>query len=278
MPAAAVRERIETLFGKIEGEPYALSGGDINELWLVNTSSGRIVLKTHKNPYPGMFPAEAYGLNLLRSAAAFRVPEVFEVNEGYLLMEYISPARAQAVPGDHLGHTLAALHRKTAPFYGLDRDNYIGTLPQSNARHLKAADFYREQRLIPQFKTAVNNGYTFHNLDTFLLQLEALIPEEPSSLIHGDLWNGNFMVSREGDLCLIDPATSYASREMDLAMMALFGGFPKSYTDAYNEAFPLHPSWEERIPLWQLYYILVHLNLFGAGYYSRCIQIMRGYL
>ncbi len=86
------------------------------------------------------------------------------------------------------------------------------------------------------------------------------------------------MVSREGEPCLIDPAVSYASREMDLAMVSLFGGFPKNYIRAYSEVYPLQPSWEERIPLWQLYYILVHLNLFGAGYYSRCMQIIKKYI
>ena len=278
MPGAKVRERIESLFGRIEGEPHTLAGGDINEIWLVNTASGKIVLKTRKDPYPGMFRAEAHGLQVLRSAAAFRIPEVYEVQEGYLLLEYIPQGRPQDITGEQLGHTLAALHRKRNAFYGFDRDNYIGTLPQSNARHHDAVRFYREERLLPQFELAVNNGYTFGNLEAFLQKLEALIPEEPASLIHGDLWAGNFMVSREGDLCLIDPAASYASREMDLAMMALFGGFPKSHTGAYHEAFPLQPSWEERIPLWQLYYILVHLNLFGAGYYSRCVQIMKRYL
>ncbi|WP_224488812.1 fructosamine kinase family protein [Robertkochia flava] len=278
MLSEPLRNAIDSRFGKVQAPPEPLHGGDINEVWLVHTSFGKIVLKTHSDPYPGMFPAEAKGLNLLSRSDTFRNPEVYLDSEAYLIMEYISPGAPQQVKGNQLGNALAGLHRNTAALYGLDHDNYIGSLPQSNRQHKNAAEFYVQERLLPQFEMAINKGYTFRGLDNFLQKLEVLIPEEPASLINGDLWSGNYMVSEKAEPCLIDPAVSYASREMDLAMMALFGGFPKNHIPAYNEVYPLTPLWEQRIPLWQLYYILVHLNLFGSGYYSRVMQIIKTYI
>ncbi|MBL7472416.1 fructosamine kinase family protein [Robertkochia sediminum] len=272
-----VRCDIEQQLGTITGDPSTLHGGDINNVFLVNIANDRVVIKTHATPYPGMYEAEASGLIALSKAAGFRIPKVHYTCDAYIALEYITPGPQQQVKGAALGIALSSLHQTTSEVYGWDHDNYIGSLPQSNAQHKDGIAFYREERLLPQFKRAKNKGFTFRNLDTFLKNLDDLIPQEPASLIHGDLWSGNFMVSDRGEPCLIDPATCYANREMDLAMMALFGGFPKNYTDSYNEAYALYPRWKERIPLWQLYYILVHLNLFGAGYYSRCMQIIKRY-
>lgn len=225
-----------------------------------------------------MFGAEARGLELLEQTKAFRIPEVYQVTNTHLLMEYIPEGNKQQVNGERFGRALARLHSHRKSEYGLPDNNYIGSLRQSNKPHKSGGDFYRNERLLPQFKMATEKGFRFKDLEAFLNKLDGLIPEEEASLIHGDLWSGNYMVSRSGEPCLIDPAVSYANREMDLAMMALFGGFPKTYTYAYEEVYPLQPGWQERIALWQLYYILVHLNLFGSGYYSRVIQIMKRYL
>lgn len=273
-----VRSDIEQRLGTITGDPRPLHGGDINHVFLLNVGNHHVVIKTHDTPYPGMYQAEGSALKALASAAGFRIPKVLYTCEAYIALEYIVPGSHLQVKGAALGSALSSLHEITSDTFGWEHDNYIGSLPQSNTRHKHGVDFYREERLIPQFERAKNNGFTFRNLDSFLKNLDNLIPEEPASLIHGDLWSGNYMVSDRGEPCLIDPAICYANREMDLAMMALFGGFPKNYIDTYNEAIPLSSGWKERIPLWQLYYILVHLNLFGAGYYSRCIQIMKGFL
>jgi hypothetical protein len=114
-------------------------------------------------------------------------------------------------------------------------------------------------------------------LDAFYKQVEQLIPDELPALIHGDLWSGNYLVNSENKPCLIDPAVAYAPREMDLAMMKLFGGFDERMFQAYQESFPLENDFEERIPLWQLYFILAHVNLFGGHYYSRAKEIMAYY-
>lgn len=275
------RDIIEAIF-PVTNDPQPgitpLHGGDINSVYLVSSQSIQTVLKTNRKVYPGMFPAEAMGLEALRMADTFRVPEVLQVSEQYLLLEYIPEGEKQLVSAETYGRSLAGLHLNQEKTFGFTTNNYIGSLPQRNGIHDRGADFYREERLLPQFETALNKGYRFKNLEVFLKKLETLIPEEKPSLIHGDLWSGNYMVSHKGEPCLIDPATCYAHREMDHAMMALFGGFPSRYTASYNEVYPLSAAWESRIPLWQLYYMLVHLNIFGSGYYSRCVQIMRRYL
>lgn len=273
-----VRREIQVLFGRIEGNPQRLHGGDINDVWHLTTSRGEIVVKTRNISLAGMYRAEAAGLQALSRPGCFRIPDVLHVSEAFLALEYIAPGPGQSVHGEKLGEALACLHHNTATFFGWDHDNFIGSLPQSNTTHPTSVSFYREERLLPQFRLALQNGFTFRHLEHFLQRLEDIIPEEPASLVHGDLWSGNYMVSAKGEPCLIDPATCYASREMDLAMMALFGGFPKNCTEAYQQAYPLQSQWKERVPLWQLYYVLAHLNLFGAGYYSRCIQIMKTYL
>ena len=160
---------------------------------------------------------------------------------------------------------------------GLEKDNFIGSLPQYNYHCRSAADFYIEQRLQPQFTMAGQRGFVFDNLNACYRNMRDEIPNEASSLIHGDLWGGNFMVNEQGLPCLIDPAVAYASREQDIAMMHLFGGFDTQLFEIYNEEFPLQQGWKDRLPLFQLYYLLVHLNLFGDSYYQSVKRIVDKY-
>ncbi len=125
---------------------------------------------------------------------------------------------------------------------------------------------------------ALQKGFSFSNIKRLYKNIYDEIPEESSSLIHGDLWNGNFMIDKNGMPALIDPAVSYASREMDIAMMHLFGGFDPILFETYNETYPLVNNWRDRLPLWQLYYLLVHLNLFGSSYYSRVKDVVDRYV
>lgn len=273
-----LKEAILKYTGETDPGMERLYGGDINQVVLIKGRRGKAVLKTNNHPLQGMFKAEAKGLETLSQCEAFCVPQVLAVDEGFLLMTYIEPGSKNKASADTLGRALGSLHNIKSKCFGFSHDNYIGSLPQSNRRHENSVDFYREERLLPQFESAINKGYKIRDTDLFLNRLQELIPEEPASLVHGDLWSGNYMVSAKGEPCLIDPAVSYSSRETDLAMMALFGGFPKNYVAAYEEVTPLVPGWQDRVSLWQLYYILVHLNLFGSGYYSRVIQIVKRYL
>lgn len=229
-----------------------------------------------------MFEAEAKGLRLLKSTQSFTIPEVINCgetgNQSYLLMEYIAEGPKQPHFWETFGNQLAQLHRNTAPHFGLEHDNYIGSLPQKNdGNHTQAADFHIEKRLLPQLDLAATKGFSFQNLSSFYKNILQEIPDEPPALIHGDLWNGNYLNDENGNPCLIDPAVCFASREMDLAMMQLFGGFPEKVFDSYHNSFPLQPGWKTRTDLWQLYYLLVHLNLFGSGYYNQVNAILKKY-
>ena len=261
----------------IEAKP--LSGGDINEIFLLKCEEESFVVKLNDaTKFPGMFKAEANGLQLLRNSQSFRIPEVIATdhieNTSYLLMVFLPEGNKTRNFWHHFASNLAKLHQVSQPYFGLDHDNYIGSLPQQNVKWNTASEFYISQRLEPQFKMALQHGFSFKNLDSFYKNISEEIPDEPSSLIHGDLWGGNYMVSTQGESILIDPAVAYASREMDIGMMQLFGGFSEEVFVYYNSIFPLKPNWEDRLPLWQLYYLLVHLNLFGSGYLRRVKSVV----
>lgn len=260
-------------------EAQSLSGGDINDVFLLKCQEGNYVVKLNDaSKFPGMFKAEAEGLELLRNSNSFRIPQIIGTdvveNSSYLLMEYISKGDKSRDFCLQFGSNLAKLHHNSQPYFGLEHDNYIGTLTQNNSKYYSASEFYIFQRLQPQFKMASANGFIFKELEQFYKNISEEIPKETSSLIHGDLWGGNYMISNNGTPVLIDPAVAFAPREMDLAMMKLFGGFDPEVFVIYNEIFPLVDKWEKRLDLWQLYYLLVHLNLFGSGYLQRVKSIM----
>ena len=259
-----------------------LSGGDINAVFRLNCEEGDFAAKLNiTSAFPEMFNTEAKGLQLLKSSNSFRIPNVIAIGgigkTPYLLMEYISENRSKTNFWEAFAQNLSSLHQNTQHNFGLDYDNYIGSLPQQNNNCRTASEFYISQRLEPQFKTATDNGFYFHNLEQCLKNISGEIPNEPPALIHGDLWSGNYLVSENGNPVLIDPAISFASREMDLAMMQLFGGFPEEVFVCYHSFFPLKDGWKSRVQLWQLYYLLVHLNLFGSGYLASVESIVANY-
>ncbi len=260
-----------------------LSGGDINEVYLLTTNNRKVVVKLNKAArFPKMFEAEAFGLHKLRETDTFRIPEVLHFgvlkDVSFLILEYITATQPAANFWEVFGRQLAALHQHTAPYFGFEEDNYIGSLPQYNRLCKSASEFYTTQRLEPQFSLASQNGFSFSEIDTFYKNISSEIPNEPSSLIHGDLWSSNSMVDKDGMPCLIDPAVAYAPRGMDVAMMHLFGGFDTRLFDVYIEVFPMEKGWRDRISIFQLYYLLVHLNLFGSSYYNGVKNIVDKYL
>jgi fructosamine-3-kinase len=269
-----VRAEVERALASpiVGSEP--LAGGDINDAHLVRLGDGRRVFcKTNSAADPDMFTAEARGLEWLREAGALRVPQVLAVGSRFLALEFLEPARHRSGFDEELGRGLAALHRFGAPSFGLDHDNFIGRLPQSNAPLAGWCDFYRARRLEPQLRSARERGLTDRSLergfDRLFSRLEKLVgPDEPPARLHGDLWGGNLHSDERGAPCLIDPAVYGGQREVDLAMMRLFGGFSARTFAAYAEAYPLAAGCEERVQLYQLYPLLVHVNLFGGGYVS----------
>ena len=252
-----------------------LSGGDINRAFQLQTTDGSYFLKYNlAGKYPGMFQAEARGLALLNRQGAPRVPKVFAFDESgeysWLLLEYIK----QGSPGnsfwEDFGIALAQLHKNSSESFGLDHDNYIGSLPQSNRNHSTWHDFFIEERLNKQLALARNKGLvdsaltkSFENLFN---AIPSIFPKESPSLVHGDLWSGNYLCDENGNPCIIDPAVYYGFREMDIGMSKLFGGFTSRFYESYQNTFPMAPGWQDRIDICNLYPLLVHVNLFGGGY------------
>lgn len=241
-----------------------------------------MVIKINEaNKFPGMFEAEKIGLETLKNSKTIDVPKVFSYGNfqdtAYLLLEYKSEGKQHPKFWKYFAEDLAALHKTTNKYFGFSSSNYIGSLPQYNEKSTSADQFYINQRLKPQLKMALDNGFSFENLEVVFKNISEEIPDEKPSLIHGDLWNGNYLVNQEGKPCLIDPAVCFAPREMDLAMMQLFGGFPEKVFVQYAEIFPLQPGFKKRVHLWQLYYLLVHLNIFGSGYLPSAQNILKTY-
>ncbi|HMM11077.1 MAG TPA: fructosamine kinase family protein [Bacteroidales bacterium] len=261
------------------GRARPLGGGSINDACMIEVGHVPYFIKWNsRSRYPGMFEAEAHGLQLLTSTKTLRIPQLMAVgscgNYSYLLLEYIHSGRPAAAGWDEFGRKLAALHRNTNSFFGLDRNNYIGSLPQHNMpQHDSWPAFFVQCRLLPQLQMAVRNGLINSSMqrqfEHLFNRMDTLFPKEPPSLLHGDLWSGNYLFSAGGEACLIDPAVYYGHREMDLAMSLLFGGFDQRFYQAYHEAWPLEPGWRERVNLCNLYPLMVHVNLFGGAYLSQ---------
>jgi fructosamine-3-kinase len=269
-------------YGKVSSV-QSLGGGSINEVLLLNTSCGKLVLKVNSTEqFPGMFQAEADGLKALNVKNGPRIPQVILVAEmhGYqfLFLEYIEPGRRIHTSENDFAVKLANLHMHSAPQFGWTQNNYMGSLQQINDPCDTAAEFFAFQRVMPQWKIA----YQSHSatlpagpFENMIKRLPEIIPEEKPALIHGDLWNGNRIIDPDGNSVLIDPAVSYGSREADLAMTALFGGFGSDLLTSYHLHFPLEPGFPDRADIWNLYPLLIHLNLFGSGYIGQILQIIR---
>lgn len=259
-----------------------VSGGDINNAFQLQITGGKqCFLKFHPGASGGaLLAAEQRGLEEIRKAGVVATPGVlaFGADErgGWLVLEFLEGKPATGDDWASLGRQLAGLHQVTAPDFGFDSDNFIGTLTQSNRRHQHWAEFYREERLRPQFQAARSwfDAADHARIDTFLARLPSLVDPGEPALIHGDLWSGNVLISGAGPV-LIDPAVCYAHREMDLAMSMLFGGFDRLFYESYHATWPLIAGWRDRIELYQLYYLLAHLNMFGAGYLGSVMRIVR---
>jgi fructosamine-3-kinase len=280
MTRDALLAAVEAALGSAVATWDAVAGGDINAAHAARLADGRLVfVKSNREAPTGMFAAEARGLGWLAEAGALRVPSVLAEGPDFLVLEHLAPGRRRPDFDEALGRGLAALHRTSAPDFGLDHDNFIGRLPQTNGPLSTWAEFYRERRLLPQLRLAVDgrraSSAMRRGFDALLPRLAELVgPPEPPARLHGDLWGGNAMVDEQGQPCLIDPAVSGGHREVDLAMMRLFGGFSGRVFAAYEEAFPLPPGSEARVPFYQLYFLMVHVNHFGGTYIASVEHVL----
>ncbi len=273
IPSAHARAIAEATGAEVVGARN-LGGGDIATASLLELSDGRRIF--HKTAGGALFPAEARGLRALAEPGCIRVPTVVAVGADFLALEAIQPGGRGPRFFEDFGRRLARLHRHSSSHFGFDGDNFIGATPQPNPRAPAGpgawAAWYWEHRLLFQLRLAERRGRASRGLQRAMAKLEPRLPalladtDEAPSLLHGDLWGGNYLVDEHGAPVLIDPAVHYGHREAELGMTLLFGGFGPAFYAAYEREWPLPRGWRERVPLYQLYHLLNHLNLFGGGY------------
>lgn len=263
-----------------------VSGGDISSAYLLETQSQKFLLKVNsKSSAKTMFDAEQQGLRAIESTKTIAVPHVHLVDEldgkAFLLMDFVESRRPNAKDYTHFGRDLANMHLVSNNQFGFSTDNFIGSLSQSNAFHTDWAEFYWNERILPQLEiakkiTALDDA-KIPSKESALKIFRQVFGEVKPSLLHGDLWGGNYLISTDGTPFLIDPAVYYGHSIVDVAMSRLFGGFDAEFYDAYHEIIPKQTYYQEQIKLYQLYYLLVHLNLFGRSYRSSVVDILERY-
>jgi len=280
---------IATAIGDTTGVPFAVlsvkpvAGGSIHRAWHLDDGVRHYFVKTGEIAAAPVFAAEARGLQALSAAAVVPTPTFVTLGktgaEAFLVLEFLELAPLNPSVAARLGTAMAQLHRITGDFFGWPEDNFIGATPQQNKPHPSWPYFFGEQRLRPQLQLALQNG-----MDRTLVTKGCDIIERiggffidyrlAPSLLHGDLWSGNAAQTSGGGTVIFDPACYYGDREADIAMAELFGGFPISFYAAYRATWPLDPGYETRKPLYNLYHILNHFNLFGAAYLGQAQRMI----
>jgi protein-ribulosamine 3-kinase len=284
-----LKRKIEDGIGTVITEIKLVSGGCISNACKLDTKSGKnYFLKFNDYTSNDMFLKEANGLREIDKANAIRVPKVILAENSFILLEHIDSSRPSKNFFEQFGRKFAEMHSYYSNYFGFYEDNYIGSTDQNNIpsenEKYNWMEFYWNKRILFQYRLAESNGYATPELKSKIKKLEHKIDgifsgsEEKPSLLHGDLWGGNYLTDDNGNACLIDPAVYYGNREADLAMTKLFGGFDNKFYSAYHEAYPLIDGWKFRENIYKLYHVLNHLNLFGGGYYSQVLFLINSYL
>jgi protein-ribulosamine 3-kinase len=259
-----------------------VSGGCINQGARLETSSGKtFFLKTNMRAPEDMFQRESEGLLALMQPGTPRVPVPYLYDADFLLLEDLLPSSPRSDYWEEFGRRLAVLHQVTSDYFGFSHDNYIGSTFQPNPRMENGYLFYGQQRLWFQAQLARDRGLLNSDdvkaIRKLVKRLEEYIPKQPASLIHGDLWSGNVITDETGAPAMIDPAVYYGWAEAELAMTALFRAFPESFYHSYEDERSLEKGYRDRFPIYNLYHILNHLNLFGRSYYHQVHTILKRY-
>lgn len=283
-----IKNQIENQLSAKIDTSKSIGGGCISDSFIIFMSSEqKCFLKVNHHIPKDMFAKETNGLREIEKSKAIRVPQVILTSDNFILMECIEEKTKSKNFFEDFGIAFAKMHKYCSSQFGFYEDNYIGStiqknIPDESEKHdwLK---FYFNKRLLFQFKLAERNGYVNSALSKAFLHLENKIEQilktenEQPSLLHGDLWGGNYIVDEKGRACLIDPAVYYGHREADLAMTKLFGGFSTEFYNSYNEFYPLTDGHKFRENIYKLYHVLNHLNLFGRSYYQQALSLMNFY-
>ena len=282
----SLRSALAELSGSEEYSVQPVFGGDINRAFRLTANGRNIFMKANRKENEAFFASETAGLDAIRKTETICVPETLgrgtdDRYGAFLLLEWCEGRQSRKF-FENFGHQLAAMHRaetsKIVKKYGFPEDNFIGAGKQGNTPEESWVVFFRDHRLKPQFQRADSwfESSDRKEIRHLLDHLEDYLPEPAfPSLLHGDLWSGNYLVGNDGEAWLIDPAVYVGHAETDLAMTELFGGFPQRFYGAYNEANPIDSGYRERRDLYNLYHLLNHLNLFGGGYLGSVREILR---
>ena len=279
----AFRQHIENLLGQKISLAHVLSSGDSNQVICLNNL---FVLKINRAANgSSVLTSEREGLNQLTHFQLINTPRILHYglfeSHSFIITDYIRSSQPTPLFWENFGTQLAQLHMEQAEIYGHGKPNFIGSLSQSNNQHTTWASFFKEERLRPQLTLAIDQGHLLNKDEELFYsvfkRLSSILPNDKASPIHGDLWNGNFICAKNETPYLIDPSFAIAHREMDIAMSLLFGGFDDLFYNAYNTVFPLEKEWKSRMSLLQIYYLLVHLNLFGSSYYNMTLSQLKKY-
>lgn len=266
----------------------AVGGGCISQAFKIYTSSGNLFLKMNTRGPADMFIREAESLKAFHKSKnefiVFPKPllaKEIDSEPGYLLTDYLEPGQS-GNDDEKLGRGIAQLHRVENERFGFSHNNYCGSTKQDNTFKNDWVTFYVENRIGYLLKLiATSGGWSSSDQrvsDSFLQKVPELLPQNSTpSLIHGDLWSGNYMYSRKAP-ALIDPCASYCDREFEMGMMTMFGGFSPTVYAAYNELYPLPAGWRERNLIYQLYHVLNHYYIFGGYYINQALDIMKHYI
>ncbi len=291
MEFSSIDAAISKLFGSEIEYSSRLYGGDINDAFALRLKNGGLAfMKSNRSAPARFFKAEIEGLRAIAKTETIGTPRALgygsENGRAFLILEYVSEGRRGKSFWENFGRRLAEMHKADASphvhggNFGFISDNYIGRTRQINSPKSTWTDFFRECRLEPQFRAAERffGASDIKRINSFLDDLDKyLIEPERPSLLHGDLWSGNFMSGPDGEAWLIDPAVYVGHAEADIAMTELFGGFDARFYAAYREAAPLEPGYPDRRDLYNLYQLLNHLNMFGGSYLGSVMRIVKKY-
>ena len=272
--------------GSPVSEMKSVGGGCINQCFKIVTPGRYFFCKINSaSKFPQLFEKEKNGLELIAKQSIIKAPGVVDysiaADKQILILEWIEEGERTIEFWKMFGEELAALHRVTNEYFGLYEDNFMGSVPQSNKQQTHWVDFFREQRLQPLLKLCVDrhllNSKHLQQFESLFKQLPMVFDEEKPSLVHGDLWSGNFMCSKEKEAVLIDPAVYFGHRSVDLAMTTLFGGFDRNFYEAYRHHFPLPDNYRQQWEVSNLYPLLIHLYLFGRSYLTEIEETLKKY-
>jgi len=257
-------------------------GGCVNQAAKLSLANGdNFFVKYNNSSPPCMFKVEAIGLEAINQQVKNFAPKMIAYSDQVLLLEYLSPAQMDEQYWQELGVNLAQLHSKTFDCFGFKNDNFCGLTPQVNRLIENGYTFFAQYRLNYQAKLAFDSGLIskkiLTQIDLIASKLESWIPEMPVAFIHGDLWSGNVMSTQSGAK-IVDPACYYGWAEAELAMTSLFGGFDAIFYQSYEANSEIRKDWRERVPLYNLYHLLNHVNLFGESYVQQVEDVIRRFV